>query len=102
MVGDESAQMTVLHGAGGDKATVLPTTEAGEGSFGRDTGAGQGTEAVTGGVEYLGSQPCATSVLTLVTCLFGRTHWAPPGSRGRRACSWVTASAKVCKSALGW
>lgn len=43
MVGDENAQVTVLHGAGGDKAAVLPTTEAGEGSFGRDTGAGQGT-----------------------------------------------------------
>ena len=49
MVGDENAQMTVLHGAGGDKAAVLPTTEAGGGSFDRDAGAGQGPEAVTGG-----------------------------------------------------
>lgn len=34
--------MTGPQGPWVDKATVLPTTEAGEGSFGGDAGAGQG------------------------------------------------------------
>jgi hypothetical protein len=42
------SQMMELCGVVGDKAAVLPTTEAGEKSFAGNTGAGQGTKAAPG------------------------------------------------------
>lgn len=69
--------MTGPQGPWVDKATVLPTTEAGERSFGGDAGAGQGAAQrllwKEGWIAEDLSPPCCISLDRGHVHLFGRT-----------------------------